>query len=95
MSSPTETAARSYVAAWQEPDPAARARLIEACFAADGRIVAPGSVIRGRAGLARAIADREGRVVFEGFDAAEVDTDGRITILLAFSGAPPAPLPGS
>jgi SnoaL-like domain len=124
MPSPTEVAARTYVAAWQEPDPAARARLIEACFAADGRIVAPGSVIRGRAELARAIGDLladprglsarlvsaidaqgpmfrfrsvvedlDGRVVFDGFDAAEVDASGRITVLLAFSGAPPAPLP--
>ena len=39
MSSPTEIAARAYVAAWQEPDPAIRARMIDACFAADGRIV--------------------------------------------------------
>jgi hypothetical protein len=125
MSSPTEIAARTYVAAWQEPDAAARARLIEACFAADARIVAPGAVIRGRDGLAKAIrdlfadprgltarltsaidvqepmfrfrsvvADREGRVVFDGFDAAEVDADGRISVLLAFGGAPPAPTPG-
>ena len=55
MPSPTEVAARTYVAAWQEPDAAARARLIEACFAADARIVAPGSVICGRAALAKAI----------------------------------------
>src|SRR5690349_20080473 len=122
MSSPTEAAARAYVAAWQEPDAAARARLIEACFAAEGRIVTPGTVIRGHAGLGKAIADlfadprglsarltsaidaqgpmfrfrsvvedREGRVVFDGFDAAEVVADGRITVLLAFGGAPPAP----
>jgi len=126
MPSPTEIAARTYIAAWQEPDAAARARLIEACFATDARIVAPGTVIRGRAGLAKAIgdlladprgltarltsaidvqgpmfrfrsvvADREGRVVFDGFDAAEVDADGRITVLLAFGGAPPPPLPGA
>jgi hypothetical protein len=125
MPSPAEVAARSYVAAWQEPDAAARARLIDACFAADGRIVTPATVIRGRAELAKAIgdlladprglsarltsaidaqgpmfrfrsvvSDREGRVVFDGFDAAEVDADGRITVLLAFGGAPPAPLPG-
>jgi hypothetical protein len=124
MSSPAENAARTYVAAWQEPDAATRARLLEACFAADGRIVAPGSVIHGRAGLAQAIADlfadprglsarltsaidaqgqmfrfrsvvadRDGRIVFDGFDAGEVDGDGRITVLLAFGGAPPAPQP--
>jgi hypothetical protein len=113
--SPTEIAAQTYVAAWQEPDPAARARLIEACFAVDGRIVSRGAVIRGRTALAAAIADlradprglsarlasaidvqgpifrlravvedRDGRVVFDGFDAAEVDADGRIVVLLAF-----------
>ena len=121
MSSPTEIAAQTYVAAWQEPDAAARARLIEACFAAEGRIVARGSVIRGRAGLAAAIdaffadprglsarlasaidvqgpifrlravvEDRDGRTVFDGFDAAEVDADGRIEVLLAFGPSPVA-----
>lgn len=126
MSSPTEIAARTYIAAWQEPDPAARARLIDSCWAAEGRIVTPGTVIQGRAGLGQAIGelladprglsarltgsievqgrlfrfrsvvqDCEGRVVFDGFDAAEVDADGRITVLLAFSGAPPSPLPGT
>lgn len=120
MPSPTEIAAQTYVASWQEPDPAARARLIDACFAADGRIVGRSSVIRGRAALAAAIdsfwadprglsarlasaidvqgvlfrfraivADRDGRVVFDGFDAAEVDPDGRIATLLTFSAAPP------
>ena len=39
MSSSPEIAAQTYVAAWQEPDAAARDRLIEACFAVDGRIV--------------------------------------------------------
>ena len=124
MSSPTKIAAQTYVAAWQESDAAARTRLIDACFAVDGRIVSPGTVIRGRAALAATIddffsdprglsarlvsaseaqgpifrfstvvQDRDGRVVFDGFDAAEVDADGRIAVLLAFGGAPPAPLP--
>jgi hypothetical protein len=57
MPSPAEIAARTFVAAWQEPDEVARVRLIEACFAVDGRIVSPGSVIRGRAALAAAIRD--------------------------------------
>ena len=52
MPSSTETAAQTYVAAWQKPDAAARARLIDTCFAAEGRIVSRGSVIRGRAALA-------------------------------------------
>ena len=122
MSSPSEIAAQTYVKAWQEPDVASRTRLIEACFADDGRIVSRGAVIRGRGGLAAAMSeffanprglsarllsaidaqgpdfrfrsvveDRDGRVVFDGFDAAEVDTDGRITVLLTF-GPSAAPL---
>jgi hypothetical protein len=120
MPSPTEIAARTFVAAWQEPDAATRSRLIDACFAAEGRIVSPGTVMRGRAALAAAmqdffadprglsarlvsaidaqgaifrfhsvVEDRDGRVVFNGFDAAEVDADGRITVLLTFGGASP------
>jgi hypothetical protein len=119
--SSTEIAAQTYVAAWQEADAAARARLIEACFAVEGRIVSRGAVIRGRAGLAAAIddfladprglsarlasaidvqgpifrlravvEDRDGRIVFDGFDAAEVDADGRIAVLLTFG---PSPIP--
>jgi hypothetical protein len=57
MSNPTETAARAYVAAWQEPDPAARARLLEACWSADARVVSRGAGIDGRAALAKAIDD--------------------------------------
>jgi hypothetical protein len=120
MSSPAETAAVTYIKAWQESDAFVRARLVEACFAADGRIVSPGGLIRGHAALTasindflarglsahlasaidvqgtlfrfRAVAkDRHGRIVFDGFDTAEVDADGRIAVLLAFSGAPPAP----
>jgi hypothetical protein len=118
MSIPSEVAAQTFVKAWQEPDPAARARLIEACFADDGRIVSRGAVIHGRAGLATAmneffadprglsarlvggidaqgqlfrfrsaVEDRDGRVVFDGFDAAEVDAEGRIKVLLTFGPA--------
>lgn len=61
MSSPVETAARTYIRAAAERDPAARAQLLEACFAEDGRFVTRSSVIRGRAAvdamLARALAD--------------------------------------
>jgi len=124
MRSSTEIAAQNYVAAWQEPEPAARARMIDECFAAEGRIVSRGTVIRGRAALAASIddfftdprglsarlvsaidvqgpifrfravvKDRDGRIVFDGFDAAEVDADGHITVLLTFGGgsAPPSP----
>jgi len=39
------------------------------------------------------VEDRDGRIVFDGFDAAEVDADGRIALLLTFGGASPAPAP--
>jgi hypothetical protein len=53
--SPAETAARRYIAAWMTPDPAERARLVEQCFADNGRIILRGSEVRGRAALAAAI----------------------------------------
>jgi hypothetical protein len=118
MPSPTELAAQTYVAAWKEPNAVTRARLNDGCFAAEGRIVSPGSLISGRPALAAAIdaffadprglsarlvgaidaqgpifrfrsvvEDRGGQVVFDGFDAGEVDVDGRITVLLTFGGA--------
>jgi hypothetical protein len=123
MPNPTERAARTYVAAWQERDAVARARLLEGCFAIAGRIVSPGAIIRGRAALAAEIdaffadprglsarlasaidaqgpifrfrslvEDRDGGVVFDGFDAGELDVEGRITVLLTFGGAPPKPI---
>ena len=49
--SPVETAVQSYIRAVGERDPVARARLIEACFAAEGRIVTRSGVIRGRAAV--------------------------------------------
>jgi len=61
MPSPVETAVRTYVRASGERDPAVRAKLIEACFAEDGRFVTRSGVIRGRAGveamIARSLAD--------------------------------------
>jgi hypothetical protein len=55
MTNPTEIAVRTYAAAWEEPDREMRARLIEACFAEDGRLVSGGAELRGRAALAAAI----------------------------------------
>ncbi len=123
MTSSAEIAAQRYVALWQERDAAARLRLIDACFAKEGRIVSRGgTIIRGRAALAAAVddffadprglsarlstaidvqgplfrfrsvvEDREGRIVFDGFDAAEVDSDGRIAVLLTFGASPAFP----
>ncbi len=55
MSSAIEQAVEAYVCAWNERDPAARAALIEKCFAVDGRIVTRSRTIRGREGLEREI----------------------------------------
>ena len=51
MPSPVETAVRTYIRAVGERDPAARAKLLEACFAEDGRFVTRSAVIRGRAAV--------------------------------------------
>jgi len=56
MPTPVETAAETYVRAAGERDPAARAAMLEACFAEDGRFVTRSAVIRGRAGVAAMIA---------------------------------------
>lgn len=42
----------TYIRAACERDPRVRAELLEACFAADGRMVTPSREIRGRAALA-------------------------------------------
>jgi hypothetical protein len=55
MPTPTEIAVRTYEAAWQEHDPAIRARMIGACWAEDGRLVTRSTEIRGRAALAAAM----------------------------------------
>src|SRR5260221_13464225 len=56
MRSGVEAAVETYIRAASERDPEARAALLEACFAADGRIVSRRREIRGRAALADEIA---------------------------------------
>jgi hypothetical protein len=56
MPQAVEIAVDTFVRAWSERDPAVRAGMIEACFAADGRIVTHNSEIRGRTALADAMA---------------------------------------
>jgi SnoaL-like domain len=56
MRSVVEAAVDSYIRAASERDPAARAALLEACFAADGRLITRSREIRGRAALADEIA---------------------------------------
>ena len=55
--SPVAHAVQRYVDLWAEPDPAARRAQLEACFAADGRLVGRSRTFRGRAEIA-AMADR-------------------------------------
>jgi hypothetical protein len=50
-----EHAARTYIAAWLEPERDARMRLLESCFADDGKLSVRGQILRGRAELATAI----------------------------------------
>jgi hypothetical protein len=51
----------AYIAAWNERDPEARARLLARACADEFRIVTPGRCIRGRAGLDALIADFQTR----------------------------------
>ncbi|HEY1546162.1 MAG TPA: nuclear transport factor 2 family protein [Kofleriaceae bacterium] len=50
------SAVAAYIRAGAERDPAARAQLLEACCAADVRMVTRSSVIRGRAGIEAMLA---------------------------------------
>ena len=56
MPSPVQIAVDTYIRAAGERDPAERARLLEACFAEDGRFVTRSGVLRGRAALDAVIA---------------------------------------
>jgi hypothetical protein len=56
MPSPVEIAVETYVRASNERDPELRAKLLEACFAEDGRMVTRSREIRGRAALIEAMA---------------------------------------
>ena len=47
---------QDYVAAWNEPDAAARARLLESCWALEATYLDPNADLKGRAALAEHIA---------------------------------------
>jgi hypothetical protein len=53
MASAVEVAVDTYVRAWCEADPALREKLIEQCFAVDGRLVTRSGEVRGREALAQ------------------------------------------
>jgi hypothetical protein len=116
MPSPVEIAVDTYIRAASERDPVVREKLLEACFASEGRLVATSREIRGRAALAaeiarfhadpevlrirlisaidargtifryRSVVERRDGTSVEFFDAGEIDTTGRISLLLAFAG---------
>ena len=56
-----QSSIEAYVAAWNEHDPEARARLLERACADDFRILTPGRCIRGRAALDALIAEFQKR----------------------------------
>jgi hypothetical protein len=58
MSNAIEAAVDTYIRAWSERDPALREKLLEACFAADGRLVTRWRVIRGRDALMSLLGPR-------------------------------------
>jgi hypothetical protein len=55
MTSAVRVAVDTYVRASSERDPVVRAALLEACFAADGRMVTRSREVRGRAALSELI----------------------------------------
>ncbi|CAN5858767.1 hypothetical protein BH11MYX2_BH11MYX2_05800 [soil metagenome] len=56
MSNAVEIAIELYAAAFQEPDAARRAALLEKCWAEDGRFVTGARVVRGREALSAEMA---------------------------------------
>lgn len=56
MPSPVQIAVDTYIRASTEPDPALREKMVEACFAADGRWVTRSRELRGRAELLEEMA---------------------------------------
>lgn len=72
MPSAVEIAVQTYIRAAGERDPAARAKLLESCFAQDGRVVARSAVIRGRAGVDAMIARFQADPQVLGFRVASV-----------------------
>jgi hypothetical protein len=65
METPTtsiEEAVANYVAAWNEPDPAPRARLLEQAVAEDVRIALDRREVRGRGAVAAEIAELHRRL---------------------------------
>lgn len=56
MANGIEAAIETYIQAWRERDAEQREKLLEACFAADGRFITRRRAIRGRVALAAEMA---------------------------------------
>jgi len=56
MPTPVEMAVATYLEIWGEPDPALRTKLIEACFAPEGRLVTRSRDIVGHAAIAAEVS---------------------------------------
>jgi hypothetical protein len=56
MPNAIEKTVKTYIRAWGERDVAVRTKLLEECFAADGRVVTTGRQICGRAALVEEIS---------------------------------------
>lgn len=56
MPNAVEIAVDTFIRAWSEPDPAVRAKMVDACFAPAGRMVTRSREIRGRAALLEEMA---------------------------------------
>ncbi len=67
MASLVETAVETYIRAAGERDPAARAVLLEACFAANGRLVTRSRVIQGREAIGAMIGRFHADATMKGF----------------------------
>jgi hypothetical protein len=79
MRSVTETAVLGYVRAASEPHSESRATLLEACFAAEGRMVTGGREIKGRAALAEMLARAHADPDFAGIRMlSAIDTQGTL-----------------
>lgn len=72
MAKPVEVAVETYVRAAGERDPAARARLLAACFAEDGRLVTRAGVLRGPAAVDAMLARFQADPQVRGFRLASV-----------------------
>jgi hypothetical protein len=67
MASLVETAVQAYIRAAGERDPVVRAALLEACFAANGRLVTRSRVIQGREAISAMIDRFHADPTMEGF----------------------------